>query len=255
MWTIRQEQTDAFRQHHLQKFEDQMVVHLEKFAPRHWQVIGEPTGREVIRLGIEQAKKYGFTNRGPVRFYLELMFMFGSYFDTDPQYPWVQAVLRDPEPMDQMVRADRLFDALNDYIAQVTGPKHENVIEALKRLSRTKVEEVAKPGIPLDESAARELQTIYPQTCEYLGEPAVKRLIRHSFELARVYGFDTTHGRLLMVGLTFFMGHNFPKDPLCAWIGRRLDAKRRPDPAARTEELYAKATLYMKHVLAESAKG
>jgi len=254
MWTIRQEQTEAFRQHHLQKFEDQMVVHLQKFAPRHWQVIGEPTGREVIRLGIEQAKKYGFTNRGPVRFYLELMFMFGSYFDADPQYPWVRAVLCDPEPVDQMVRADRLFDAMNEYVAKVPGQKHKHFIEALKRLSRTNVEEVAKPGVPLDESAAQELRTIYPQACDYLGEPTVRRLIQQGFDLARAYGLNSSRGTLLMAGLTVFMGHNFPEDPLCGWISRRLDAKRQPDPAVRTNELYAKATLYMKHVLAESAK-
>jgi hypothetical protein len=254
MWTIRQDQTEAFRQQHLQKFEDQMVVHLQKFAPRHWKVIGEPTGREVIRLGIEQATQYGFTNRGPVRFYIELMFMFGSYFDTDPQYPWVRAVLHEPEAMDQMVRADQLFAAMKEYVEQVPGPKHRNFLEALERLSRTKAEEVAKPGIPLEESAALELRTIYPQACHYLGEPRVKQLIDHGFGLADTYGFDGARGRLLMAALTFFMGHNFPVDPLCGWIARRLDANRQPDPVLRTEELYAKATLYMKHVLAESAK-
>ena len=88
MWTIRQEQAEAFRQNALQKFEDEMVEHLQGFASGHWMVIGEKTGRLVIQLGLKNAGQYGFTNRGPVRFYIELMFMFGSYFDTDPQYPW-----------------------------------------------------------------------------------------------------------------------------------------------------------------------
>ncbi len=255
MLTIRQEQIDAFRQYHLRKFEDEMVVHLQKFAPLHWQILGEPTGREVIRLGIDQAAKYGFTNRGPVRFYIELMFMFGSYFDTDPQHPWARAVLQNPEIADQMFRADRLFDGMGEYVAQVPGPKHKHFIEALERLKKTNMEEVARPGIPLEDSAARALREIYPETCEYLGEPIIKQLIQHGFSLAQRYGFDSVRGMLLMVGLTFFMGYNFPQDPLCGWIGRRLDDKRRPDPAARTEELYAKAILYMNHVLAESAKG
>jgi hypothetical protein len=255
MWTIRQEQNEAFRQYHLKKFEDEMVIHLGKFAPNHWQILGEPTGRQVIQLGLAQAKKYGLTNSGPVRFYLELMFMFGSYFDTDPQYPWASTVLKDPEPIDQMVRADRLFDALNDYIPQVPGPKHENVIAALQRLDATPVEKIAKRGEPLDDSAFQTLCVIYPQTCDYLGEPRIRAIIQRSFEFAHTHGFTSSKGKLLMVGLTFFMGHGFPNDPLCGWIARRLDANRFPDPAKRTDELYAKATLYMKQVLAKSAGG
>lgn len=255
MLTMRQDQVEAFRQYHLQKFENDMVAHLQKFAPKHWQAIGEQTGRQVIRLGIEQAKKYGFTNRGPVRFYIELMFLFGSYFDTDPQFPWVRSVLHDPETMDQMVRADRLFYAMREYVAQVPGPKHKHLVEALERLSRTKVEEVAKPGIPLEECAAQELRAIYPQAFDYLGEPTVTRLIQHGFGLARAYGLDSARGMLLMAALTIFMGHNFPNDPLCTWIARRLDGKRFPDPTRRTEELHAKARLYMKHVLSETEGG
>jgi hypothetical protein len=254
MLTIRQEQTEAFRQHHLQKFEDEMVAHLAKFAPKHWQILGVPTGRRVIQLGIEQAKQYGFTNRGPVRFYLELMFMFGSYFDTDPQYPWARAVLKNPETIDQMVRADRLFDAMNEYVALVPGPKHKYFLEALQRLTNTDPENVAKPGVLLEESALQRLAVIYPQTVAYLGESRIRPMVQRSLAIARKYEFTTVKGQLLMVALMFFMGHGFTNDPLCGWIARRLDPKHRSDPAARTEELYAKATLYMKSVLAENVE-
>src|SRR5215510_13947025 len=114
MLTIRSEQADAFRQAALQKFEDEMVVHLKTSYAEHWKVMGEVAGRCVIQLGIERAKKHGFTNRGPVRFYIELMFMFGSYFDSDPQHPWASHVLNDPESVDQSVRADRLYAAMNE---------------------------------------------------------------------------------------------------------------------------------------------
>src|SRR5271156_5932319 len=101
MWMIRQEQTEAFRQHHLHKFEDEMVEHLKKFSAQQCKKAGEPGVRQVIRLGLENAGKYGLTNRGPVRFYIELMFMFGSYFDSDPQYPWARAALTSPANLDQ----------------------------------------------------------------------------------------------------------------------------------------------------------
>src|SRR5579863_8700811 len=105
MWTIRQEQIETFRRATLQQFEDRMVTHLQQFAPRHWRVMSEADGRKVIRLGIDRAAQRGFTNEGPVRFFIELMFMFGSYFDTDLQHPWATAILEDSAFPDQIARA------------------------------------------------------------------------------------------------------------------------------------------------------
>jgi hypothetical protein len=256
MWTIRQEQVDVFKQAALRQFEDQMVDHLKEFAPRHWKVMGEPDGRKVIRLGIEAAREYGFTNQGPVRFYIELMFMFGSYFDTDPQYPWAGAVLREGVRMDQMERADRLYDATNEYIARVSGPDHKYLLEAMRRLRQARMEDVIKPG-PSDESTLeehglRQLQQIYPQKCAYLGEHALRALIQHGFGLATQRNFVSDRGMILMAALTFVVGHGFPRDPQYGWIQRRLDQERWPDPRDRADELYSKAMIYLQHILRES---
>ena len=91
--------------------------------------------------------------------------------------------------MDQMVRADRLFDALNIYIDQVPGPTHKHVIEALQRLSQIRIENIVNAGVPLDESALQALRRIYPQTCEYLGEPKVRAIIRQTFGTRWRYRF------------------------------------------------------------------
>src|SRR5215468_2782238 len=140
MWTIRWDQVEAFRNAALQKFEDDMVEHLKQFAPRQWQGIGDSAGRQEIKLGITQASQYGFTNRGSVRFYIELMFMLGSYFDVDPQYHWAQTVLMQPSDIDQMVRADTLYDVFNDYWEAVAGPDNTYLLRALHKLSRANPE-------------------------------------------------------------------------------------------------------------------
>src|SRR3989442_14701095 len=101
MWNIRQEQTDTLRQTALQKFEDEMVEHLKQSHAEHWKVMGEADGRRVIQLGIKEAGRYGFTNRGPVSFYIDLMVMFGSHFYTDPQYPLGIGVLAGSEKQGQ----------------------------------------------------------------------------------------------------------------------------------------------------------
>ena len=165
MWTIRQEQAEVFRQNALQKFEDEMVEHLKKFAPRHWKVMGEKDGRRVIRLGIEQAEKHGFTNRGPVRFYIELMFMFGSFFDTDPQHPWASTVLADSDSGHQDVRADRLYAAMNTYLAQVVEPEREHLRGAVQPLLDAQFEDVIQPRTNLENGILKMLHSVCPTRC------------------------------------------------------------------------------------------
>jgi hypothetical protein len=250
MLTMRQDQVEAFRQHHLQKFENEMVEHLRKFAPQRCKVAGEKAVREVIRIGIENARKYGFINRGPVRFYVELMFAFGSCFDTDPQYPWASAVLNDPENVDQMVRADWLWRQARDYLTNVFGSQHEHLNAALQKLNRARIEDFALPDQPPEESILRTLPSIFPEKCAYLGESALRRLVREGFDLAHEYGLDTDTGRTVVAALTFSAGHRFPDDPLWGWAKRRMDLSRFPDPDVREKKLHSAAKLYLEHALA-----
>lgn len=226
-----------------------MVEHLEQFAPRHWKVMGETDGRRVIRLGLQQSKKYGFTSHGPVRFYLELMFMFGSYFDTDPQHPWAIKVLGDPKLVNQMERADQLFNGMKGYLAEVSGPEHKHLKEAMQRLTQASMDEVVGGKANLQENLLRQLALIYPQKCDYLGEPVLRSLVNHGFRLAEEFSFATDEGRILVVALTFAVGHRFAEDPLYGWIGRRLKDNGRREPEKRIEQLRSKALLYLQHAL------
>jgi|ERR1700687_744965 len=249
MLTMRPEQVDAFRQHHLQKFEDEMVEHLKKFSPQHWRVIKEPDGRRAIKLGIERARAYGFTSRGPVRFYLELMLKFGSYFDTDPQYSWAREVLVDPEDIDQMVRANWLHDRLSLYEAITLGQGRKYLLAALLRLSHLRIEDFVKVDATAEDVAVKGLWEVYPEKCDYLKKTAIRAFVRHSFEVAGSCGLTTKKGALLSAALAFFVGHGFPNDPLYAWIEKRLGEQRRPEERDRTDEIYSKAMLYLNHAL------
>jgi hypothetical protein len=252
MLNIRQGQVEAFRQYHLRKFEDEMVEHLKGFAPKHWKAIGEQTGREVIHLGIEQAEKHSFTNRGPVRFYIEMMFLFGSFFDTDPQYIWIAEVLNDPEDMDQMVRADCLYDRLTNYWAQVAGPENSFSFAALRKLSQARVEDYLDQGTSLENCLLRALEDIYPQKFRYVGEPPLRLLLKKTFELAKEHGFTSSEEIGLMAALTYFLGHECGRDPLHSWIGRRLVARRFTTSTERGAELQARGRHYLNYILKES---
>ena len=130
MIIIREEQMKVFEDAALRRFEDEMVVHSKEFTPRLCKVLGDKQLRVALRQAMERSGTYGFTNRGPIRLYIELMFLCGSDFDTDPQYPAVGVILN--APGDQMLRAEQIYAGVLDYQEKVSGPDAANVRKSLE---------------------------------------------------------------------------------------------------------------------------
>ena len=97
MFQVRAAQLKVFEEDARRRFENEMVLHSRKFSPRLCEVIGEDQLRVVARQAIRRAAAYEFTYRGPIRLFLELMFLFGSDFDTAPQYPALAKALVDSQ--------------------------------------------------------------------------------------------------------------------------------------------------------------
>jgi len=249
MLEIRSEQVAAFEQAGFRAFEHEMVEHLAKFSPQHCEVMGEPRVRNVIQLGMARAKTYGFTNRGPVRFYLEMMFMFGTDFDTDPLLPWVAKILNDTAMADQMKRADQLYEVLMDYAEKVAGPDNEYVKAALRRASLQRFEDLPLPSGDFEKGMIARLTANYPQKCEYVGESALRELIPLGVALAREYSVSAAAGKVFLIGLMFAQGHGFATDPQLPWVSATLNNPAITDPNKRIERLYSKTMTYLRHVL------
>lgn len=250
MWTIRHEQTEAFEKHHLEVFESEMVEHLTDFSPPLAKVIGVPRLHETVRLGISRAEAYGFTNRGPLRLYLEMMLVYGSYFDTDPLLPWAVTVLHDPQPVHQMTRAFALQDKESVYSAEVSGPKRAHAIQALRKLQASGEEILLDPRRDSAITLLEGLKQMYPQRSRYLGEDLLKGFVRFSRDSARDYGFESHRSVALFTALGFSIGHAFSKDPLYPWVATALTDARIKDAKSREDRLYSKAMTYLKHVVA-----
>src|SRR5258708_13596032 len=139
---------------------------------------------------------------------------------------------------------------MNEYLEQVVEPERQHLREAVRPLTEARFEDVVQPGVNLEDEILKVLYSVGPARCDYVGESVLRRLVQHGFELAQSCGFESDKGKVLMVILTFVVGHGFRKDPLNGWIVRRLNSKRWPDPNKRAEELSFKSLLYLKHILA-----
>lgn len=85
------------------------AAQLQKIWPRKCQELSETALRRLIRDAIESAKPYNITTERGVVLYTTLMFLLGSGFDKDPQFPWATAVLNDESIPDESTRVDRLY--------------------------------------------------------------------------------------------------------------------------------------------------
>ena len=250
MLILRKDQMEAFQQAAIASFENEMLAHSQAFSPKLSQVIGEQPLRLAVRSGIERAGGYGFTNRGPIRLFIELMFLFGSGFDSDPQYPWAASILHDTSP--QMRRADRLYGKVLDYQEKVSGPNGVNTRTALSNLAFLAKQPLSYSANEFVPAMHRELADIFPQKAAYLGEAALQALIRESCMVAQAAHFPTSRGFTLMLVLMFAFGHGCADDLLYPWIANTLKDERITDSSARATRLEKKALTWLDHVLANN---
>ena len=252
MLVIRPEQMKSFEQAALRRFEDEMVAHSKGFSPRLCEVIGDEQLRVAVRSAISRAMAYGFSNRGPIRLFIEMMFLYGSAFDTDPQYPRVGEILRTPG--DQMWRAERIHQGHLDYLEKVSGPGAVNVHNALKDLAifaQMPIRFSLNDFVP---GMLEEMNNFFPQKVAYVGEAGLKSLIHEGRAEARKYGLPPLRGEVLLVVLMFAFGHGCTEDPLYPWISRTLRDERLADPVARAARLEKKAITWLEHVNARNEK-
>lgn len=250
MWTIRQDQTEAFRQYHLQKFEDEMVEHSKQFAPPLCKILGDEQVRLVVRSASQRAGAYGFTNIGPIRLFIELTFLCGSAFDTDPQYQGMCEILRSDG--DQMARAEQIHLGHLDYLEKVSGPQAINVRDALERLAVMVRSPLNFSSENLVSGLLQETRRIFPKKVAYIGESALSALIQEGSIEAEKYGLVTLRHTVLIVVLMFAFGHGCTNDPLYPWISKTLREEKTGN--TRGERLERKATIWLDHVLARNRK-
>jgi len=98
--------------------EERILAQLQAVWPQKHERVGLGALRHLVHRGTEAAERYGLADGFAVAVYVVLMFMLGSGFDTDPQFPWAAAILSDASPAGRATRADRLYDEAMAYASK-----------------------------------------------------------------------------------------------------------------------------------------
>jgi hypothetical protein len=255
MLMIRREQMEMFSQAAVRSFEVRMVNRLNEYFPRPCAALGEAQLRYLIRFALERAKSYGITYERGVSLYLDLMFILGQSFDTDPQLPWTAEILNDETIPDETLRTDHLYNKAMDFIDQVAGVRNEHVFNAMLRIRQ---EPIAPPA-PTDAPdfygyIVAWLNKMFPEKCMYIGEISIRRLIQRGLESARCYGITSGRGVAIYVGLMFMLGSGFDTDLQFTWAAAILKDETIAGQTEKVERLYTEAIARLEELLPESGK-
>jgi hypothetical protein len=250
---IRADQVKTLERGALLNFENRMIQHLKQFAPRHAEVLGTDVLRNLVKLGIARAETYKFSKRGPVQFYLELMFMLGSDFDTDPQLPWAHDILKEIERLDEMARADLLHARAMQYLDSVVGADYEYEKEAMVRVTKLRFDDLPPSSQNVGEKILAHLKSIYPQKFAYVGESPLRALVNRAAALAGERAIASGPGISIVAGLMFALGHGVAADPQYPWVANTLNDTS--EPKARIERLFRKTLTFLERGLANLNTG
>lgn len=221
---------------------------------------------KVVRLGIQRAKPYGLTNPGLLRLYVDIMFKYGSFFDTDPCLPWASEVLRDDSIQDDQARADRLYDRMLQYYRTISGvvslqPASLNSPlelrgravfdrQALHNCDRVFIEDCLPDHPTFEGKLINRLFEVHSRRAGYLGEERMQGLVQRAIAAALRLNVNTADGVSLVAFLMFTKGHGFAEDPILPWAKAALGEEVGQDHWARVKRLERDFFAYREQVFA-----
>ena len=246
---IRRAQIDVFEDGSSPEFENQLIRHLQEFSPLHSELLGEQGVRPIVRKAVERAANYSWTRRGPVQLFVDLIFLLGVVFDTDPQYPWIAEILARSTPDTQVARADEMHEQVMAYLDATGGPAREYAKRALRRAREMSYEgpHIASPSYSAE--ALRRARAAYPEKYDYLGVDLVSKVIEGGLSEARRYSVTSDAGVTLFTSLMFGLGYGVLRDTKYPFIESTLTNPAISEPNRRAERVYSKMMTYLDRVL------
>ena len=246
---IRNAQFSAFDEARLPGFDDFIVDHFRSFTPLHFDAMGEPAIRSLAKEGLSRANGYGFTKRGPVRLFTEMLILLGYRFDTDPQYPWAAQILNEQSDDEEVARADRLWEKLMDLLNAIRGPDQQFVSEALRRCRLLNPSAFDEEPNDFQAELIHQMKIVFPQKASFIGDQCLADIIGRARVLAEEWQLADNAGVSLFAACIFGMGHGFIDDPKNPWVKRTLEKNKSSSPRSRIERLYSKLMVYLEEVL------
>ncbi len=215
---VSNRQLEELGQIHFRKFTEDMVAHVATWFPEHLAASGEAAVRETIAHCIRRAGQYRFITTRNICLYLNAMFAWGSFFDTDPQCAWAQQLLNDRSFPNSTTRINALSEASEKAWLQIQG-EDEALLKACFKTLVSDGERIydqlihAEPG-----DLARLLHELHPQKAAAIGATGIRELSARSRVALNSARLSHLQLENLVALLMFLFGAGVMQDPQFPWL-------------------------------------
>ena len=214
-------------------FGRRLQAHSAEHFPTHWRVIGATQMEQVVQFGIRRALESGYPSKRDGYMFHALMLQFGSYFDTDPQYPWLAKALLDDTNDSRSERLAGAYDAAIDYLDKVAGAQGEHMRAAIQRLRLRVIPELREAPRGHFDYLLNLLDVTWPQKLALMGGQTLRSLAESVIPIAKANGLTTFGGACLYTIACFIFGHGLQRDPQFPWARQSLSLGLSGEPARK----------------------
>ncbi len=113
MFKLRKEHLDAFEAQVVKLFTARLLAHLKAVWPAECKELGEAPLAELVRKAIQRAAALGLSSEYDVARFIDLFFLLGTEFETNPLAGWTRPILTDPA-LQPTARMDMLYLRMED---------------------------------------------------------------------------------------------------------------------------------------------
>lgn len=211
MMEFNEGQVDLFKALSFKDYIDEVFSHCEVMYP----ALVSSQHREKFCYYIEQsialAKKADFTQRGPVRLFIDMIILLGYNFEQDPQYQWAKFNEMN-KASSQLEKSMMMYRILEQYIAAVYGENNVFFEQSLVKLSNLNINTISDSKENYHNNTHELLNYIHPQRYDLLGHESIDNLISFSDENIQSDRIIKPNHKSYLVLIRFLLGGYFYND-------------------------------------------
>jgi len=201
-------QIDLLKAFSLKKDTDDFIIHCRKMFPSLVTLQRKEHLRPYIEQSVELAKKAGFTQRGPVCVYMDMMIILGVGFERDPLHAWLAPdALTDSSS--QLEKSMALYAALKNYLNTVYGEQGMFFEESLQRLRHITINTLPVNPDSYSENVHALLHALYPQRYDFIGYDAINAWLSFTDVRMKNAGITKAKHKAYMALIMFLFGYQF----------------------------------------------
>ncbi|PHM22082.1 hypothetical protein [Xenorhabdus ehlersii] len=243
---INEDQWNMLKKHSFNSFIDELVVHCNESYPYLKIKLGEDKLRTALENAIEKSKNDGFDQRGTVQFYIDMLILFGTEFQTDPQYVWIKTILDNHSCLGQLERTSLLYHEIIRYFNEVHGEQDEYLKTSIFKFQNINIERLNVQWNTYESNVDSLLNSLFPQKYRYIKQDNINKSIQFGVEKSNQYGIKNANYSAFLTLTMFLLGHQFDQDIFFPHFNERLLKQYHSDVDSLIIEIENKTKDYLK---------